>query len=416
MSTLLDALRTAIAFQPQGERVFNLSFGRGTLDGKPVRMALVENRFAGGSIGEAEAERLGALFKVAAKEKSPLILYLDSAGAKVSEGLKALGAFRAVYRAGLEAAVGGAHLAAVLGNNCFGGSSMLAHLAPRRLFLPGTRLAMSGPAVIAAAAGMDALDEAFRAMAEATLAAGARAKASPANTVWSPQTDVAAWLREAFADPNDALARHIAMGQRIADLPVPGVERVQRRDLENIYETYEAKEAQGLLAGHGKRDGEEEAFLGLVGHKPVGAQRAWRFADLAWKHAAHPPARLEVYLDCASHATKLDDEKLVLSEFIAGMSRALAVLAAKGTRVGLTILGQAGGGVYVALAAPAARVASLHGADIQVLPGAAVAAILGGEVADATPDFEAFKAAGVAEEELRIGIIPGMATAELKKR
>ena len=78
MSTLLDALRTAIAFEPQGERVFNLSFGRGTLDGKPVRMALVENRFASGSIGAAEAERLGALFKVAAREKSPLILYIDS--------------------------------------------------------------------------------------------------------------------------------------------------------------------------------------------------------------------------------------------------------------------------------------------------------------------------------------------------
>jgi malonate decarboxylase beta subunit len=415
MSSLLQSLQAAITYQPQGERVFNLSFGRGTLDGKPVRMALVENRFASGAIGTAEAERLGALFKVAAKERSPLILYLDSAGAKVSEGLNALGGFRAVYREGLEAAVSGAHLAAVLGNNCFGGSSMLAHLAPRRLFLPGTRLAMSGPAVLATAAGMDALDESFRAIAEATLAAGARAKASPANTVWSPQTDVAAWLRETLADPNDGLARHLAMAPRLAGQAVPAVEKVQRRDLENIYDGYEAQEAQGLLAGHGKRDGQEEAFLGLVGHKPVGAARAWRFADLAWKHVAHPPARLEVYLDCASHSTKLDDEKLVLSEFIAGMSRALAALAAKGTRVGLTILGQAGGGVYVALAAPAVRVASLHGSDIQVLPGAAVAAILGGEVADSAPDFEAFKAAGVAEEELRIGIVPGMAPAEIKK-
>ena len=152
-----------------------------------------------------------------------------------------------------------------------------------------------------------------------------------------------------------------------------------------------------------------EAFLGLVGHKPVGAARAWRFADLAWKHAAHPPARLEVYLDCASHAPRLEDEKLVLSEYIAGMSRALAALAAKGTRIGLTILGQAGGGVYVALAAPAARVASLYGAEIQVLPGAAVAAILGGERPDATPNFDAYREAGVAEEELKIGIIPGAA-------
>src|SRR6185436_9912739 len=98
---MLEALRGAIAFQPQGERVFNLTWGRGTLDGKPVRVALVENRFASGSIGAAEAERLAALFKIAAKERSRLVLYLDSAGAKVSEGLQALGAFRTVYRAGL---------------------------------------------------------------------------------------------------------------------------------------------------------------------------------------------------------------------------------------------------------------------------------------------------------------------------
>ena len=409
-TALLEALRSAIAFQPQGERVFNLSWGRGTLDGKPVRVALVENRFASGSIGVAEAERMAALFKVVAKERSALVLYLDSAGAKVSEGLKALGAFRALYRAGLEAAGSGAHLAAILGNNCYGGSSMLAHLAPQRLFGPQTRLAMSGPAVLAAAAGMDALDEMFRAMAEATLAASARAKACPANSVWQAGTDVGAWLREALGDKSDAHARHNALGLRIAKEPEPAMEAVQRRDLHNIYDDgYEAQEAHGLLAGRGKRAGEDEAFIGLVGHKPVGAARAWRFAELAWKHTAHPPARLEVYLDCASHAPRLEDEKLVLSEFIAGMSRALAALAAKGTRVGLTILGQAGGGVYVALAAPAARVASLHGAEIQVLPGAAVAAILGGERPDATPDFEAYKEAGVAEEELRIGIVPGAA-------
>jgi malonate decarboxylase beta subunit len=407
---MLEALRGAIAFQPQGERVFNLTWGRGTLDGKPVRVALVENRFASGSIGAAEAERLAALFKIAAKERSRLVLYLDSAGAKVSEGLKALGAFRAVYRAGLEAAQGGAHMAAVLGNNCFGGSSMLAHLANRRLFGPQTKLAMSGPAVLAAAAGMDALDEMFRAMAEAAITAPARAKASPANTVWTPGTDVAAWLREAFTDSMGPHARHLALALRLGKEAHPAMETVRRKDLDRIYDTgYEAREAQGLLAGHGKRDGEAEAFLGLVGHKPVGAARAWRFAELAWKLAASPPERLELYLDCASHAPKLDDERLVLSEFIAGMSGPLEALVARGTRVGLTILGQAGGGVYVALAAPAARVACLHGAEIQVLPGAAVAAILGGESADATPGFEAYQAAGVADEELKIGIIPGAA-------
>jgi len=96
----------------------------------------------------------------------------------------------------------------------------------------------------------------------------------------------------------------------------------------------------------------------------------------------------------------------VLTEYIAGMAFALGALAARGTSVGLTVLGKAGGGVYVALAAPARRVASVYGADIQVLPGAAVAAILG-ETRDAAATFDDYSAAGVADEELKLGIIPG---------
>ena len=48
-----------------------------------------------------------------------------------------------------------ANSAAVLGRNCFGGASMLAHLARQRVLGPSTQLAMSGPAVIAAASGFD---------------------------------------------------------------------------------------------------------------------------------------------------------------------------------------------------------------------------------------------------------------------
>jgi hypothetical protein len=117
------------------------------------------------------------------------------------------------------------------------------------------------------------------------------------------------------------------------------------------------------------------------------------------------PARVEVYLDCASHAPRLDDERIVLSEFIAGMSRPLAALRLKGAHVGLTVLTQAGGGVYVALAAPASRVASVYEADIQVLPGAALAAILGGENIDKAPGFDAYRESGVAEEEIKLGLV-----------
>lgn len=403
---LLEGLRAAVAFEPLGERAGNLTVGRGSLAGRALRVALVENRAASGALGGLECERLGALFRVAAAEKSPVVLYLDSAGAKVSEGLRALGAFRALYRSGLEAAFAGVPIAAVLGRNCYGGASMLAHLAARRLFSAQTQLAMSGPAILASSAGMDPLDEMFRAMAEAAMSPAARAKASADNTVWDGG-DVAAWLARSLV-PADFAARHAALAERLPAEARAGspFEPVQRRDLERIYPGgYEAREAGGFLTGTGRGAAGEEAFVGIVGKSQLGIDRAWRLAEAAWRHAQAAPSRLRVFLDCATHATRLDDERAVLSEFVVDMAAALQAVSLRGATVETTVLGKAGGGVYVALAAPARPVSAVHGAHIQVLPGAALAAILG-EGHDEAPPASEYLSAGVAEEELRLGLVP----------
>lgn len=410
---LRETLAQAIGFEPQGERGGNLMVGQGRWRGAPLRAAFVDNRIASGSLGALECQRLAALFSVAGGERSGLVLYLDSAGARVSEGLKALGAFRALYRAGLDAAFAGTPIAVVLGRFCFGGASMLAHLGARRLFQESTQLAMSGPSVIASANGVDVGDEMFRAMAQAALAPAARVKANPANALWSPGDDLAAWLDGALAPAGDAgsafRARHDELGTRLPRGGAPRLaEPVRRRDLDRIYpEGYEATEGDGLILGRAKSAEGPVALAGIVGKSPLDASRAWRFAEAAWKMQPSPPARLEVVLDCATHAARLEDERIVLTEYIAGMGFALAALALSGAAIGLTVLGKAGGGVYVALAGPARRVASVYGAaDIQVLPGAALAAILG-ESRDAAATFDDYSAAGVSDEELKLGIIPG---------
>ena len=407
---ILEALKAGLGYEPLGESAVNATLGRGTLDGRPVHIALVENRVSSGAIGAAEVKRLGALLQVVARERSPLVIFLDSAGAKVSEGLRALGAFRRVYREGLVAALAGAPIAAVLGRNCYGGASMLAHLAHHRLFSPGTQLAMSGPSILAASAGMNVLDEMFRAMAEASISATSRAQASPGNRLWSDAMPLADWLRETLAPQDDPAGafrrRHGALGERLDAARAPiAWESVRRRDLERLYVAgYETREAAGFIEGIGRRAEGEERVLGIVGNAPLGTERAWRFADAGWALLAAPPARLRVLLDCATHAARLDDERVVLTEFIVGMSIPLALLAARGTRVELTILGEAGGGVYVALAGPASHVSAVHGAQIRVLPGSALTAILGEAGAEAASPVE-YEAAGVAEEELKLGIL-----------
>ncbi len=408
---LLDALREALGFEPHGEAVANLTLGKGRLDGRPVRVALIENRIASGSIGKAEVAKLAPLLGIVARERSPLVLYLDSAGARISEGLDALGAFRRLFREALAARVSGAPIAIVLGRNCYGGASMLAHVAGKRLFSPETQLAMSGPAILAQAAGTTVLDEMFRAIAEAAIGASARARACDANTVWSREIDLAAWLRSALvADAQPwagLLDRHEALRSRLGKgLATRQPETVRRKDLERLYrDGYLAAECDGIITGECNWQGGPAPILGLVGNSHVGAERAWRFAQAAWQHARSAPARLEVLLDCETHAAKLDDERIVLSEYIVDMGVALAAVAARGTHVALTILDRAGGGVYVALAAPATHVATVHGADVQVLPGAAVASILGAS-RDAVGDIDEYRRAGVAEDEHKLGLFP----------
>jgi hypothetical protein len=410
--SLLQALRAAVGFVPEGGVTGNLTLGRGRVGGISCGVALVENRIASGSVGRAEVNALLPALEASAKSRVPLVLYLDSAGARVSEGLVALGAFRRLFAAAMAAAGAGVPIAAVLGRNCYGGASMLAHLAANRLFGPNSQLAMSGPAILAQTAGASALDEMFRAMAEATLGAASRAKQSPANVAWVPGSDVAAWLREALAPVAKPWTgmhhRHVALKARLgkAEAHRPAGP-VRRRDFEKLFPAgYDVHDGDGLYTGHATREAEPAPVLGLVGRSTVGAERAWRFAQAAWHLARTPPARLELLLDCESHAPRMDDEKIVLSEYIVDMGLALGALAARGTRIELTVLGKAGGGVYVALAAPAARVRTIYGAtDIQVLPGSAVASILGTN-SDASADSEEYRRTGVADEELKLGLVP----------
>ena len=208
-------------------------------------------------------------------------------------------------------------------------------------------------------------------MAEAAMSPAARTKASAANETWEPAMDLPAWLAAALAPPGDPAAAfragHEALAARLEKKSAPGEpQAVRRRDLERIYPAgYEARESAGFIEGRGKGAAGEEEFIGLVGETPLAAERAWRFADAAWR--ANAPVTLRVFLDCASHATRLEEERIVLTEYVVDMSAALAAAAARGLAVHLTILG-------------ASR--------------------------EALPSFDNYRAARVADEELRLGLAP----------
>ena len=418
----LATVKSRFEFSPVGEPVGNLTIGRGRAavgaDAAlaPIFVAIIENKIASGSLGVRECEKLTNLFKVVEVQKIALVLFIDSAGVRVSEGLVALGAFRHMFRAAVNAAASGEPITVFCGANCFGGASMLAALATRRVYSANTRFAMSGPSILAQAAGFSALDDAFMAMSIAATSGESRAKLGLADMMVTNATSM-----EVLAPVhNTAIDRHVLLGERLAQLKSVArparIEKVERKDLIKLYpQGYQLEERNGVLYGEAQFDGRNVVLAGFIGGTALGAERAWAQADALWKMlgtdanaagsvAFVPPGVLHLLVDCDSHATSLDDERIMLSAYLANLACALHALARAGTHIETTVLGKLGGGVYVALAAPVTQVNMLYGTEIQLLPGRAIASILG-EAGMQKHEFSEYKTSRVADNELKLGIV-----------
>ena len=410
----LNQLKTETGFSPLGNATGNLTIGRGRLNEVAVHIAVVENKIASGSLGVKECDKLTSLFRIVATQKTPLLLYLDSAGARVSEGLPALGAFRHMVRAALEMTASGAPIVCLLGANCYGGASMLAALATMRVFSDNTQLAMSGPTILAQSAGASAIDDVFRAIAQAAIGADARLKLSV--------THVKNWHSEVPEVGADAELTwhqwHLELGERWKQQNRPqtgfplGEPQIQE-ELKALYpKGYETEEEQGILFGRAKSDDAKVRLLGIVDRQPLTAQRAWMLTDRVWAlcHSGKPlpGSRLNIVVDCEAHSTALDDEKIMLSQYLVSLAMALMLLGRRGVYIETTVLGKLGGGVYVALAAASVKLNLLHGAEIQLLPGRAMASILGNDAmtySEVKAAAEDYLAARVIDQELKVGFI-----------
>jgi Carboxyl transferase domain/Malonate decarboxylase gamma subunit (MdcE) len=401
---MLTEFRRIVQFQPQGEGVGNLSLGRGVVDRQPCYVAVIENRIASGAIGVVECDKLTSLFKVVAAQRAPLVLFIDSAGARVSEGLPALGAFRRMFAAAVKASASGAPMACVIGTNCFGGASMLATLCHTRYFNVHSRLAMSGPTILAAQAGVSAIDDAFRAIAEVSIGSSGRIKLASNHLAFTDAVTFTNASADTFLN-----AQHLLLGEQLAAAKLfakGSTEPVKRKDLSALYPAgIEAQETNGVLTGQATYQGEATSIFGSIDRQPMTAGRAYALADLLWKMAvADAPKKLHVLVDCDAHSTSMDDEKVMLSRYLVDLAHALHALQRRGTIVETIVLGKLGGGIYVTLAAASQVMNIIYGAEIQLLPNKAITAILGNT--DGVPtEFADYLKAGVADRELKIGIV-----------
>jgi acetyl-CoA carboxylase beta subunit len=363
---------------------------RGSLAGRRVHVAASDASVAHGAIGTQEADALIRVLEAAQAHADPMVWLLDSAGANVEQGLAALGAFRRLFRAALSARTSGVRMLALLGRSCFGGASMLACLCHARSYLPQTRLATSGPAVIQAAAGADELNASDQLMVSDLMGSASRLALHAEDTVRedtlpAARSAAASWLSLASASPSIE-AQHAQLGERLraagvvleaaagAAVPEPGQQRAASALLPRGYRPT----LHGSLFSALPTSGSERAlFLGAMGGAPIGAVQCWILADwLLAAHTAHSGSPVVLVLDSLGHAARVLDERVLLSDYLVHVSLVVDHLRRNGHRCVLWIPGDASGASYVAFAAAVDRVSALPSARIAVLPSRAVQQIL----------------------------------------
>src|SRR5262245_41424049 len=265
--------------------------GGGRLGGTPVWVAATDPRSARGALGLREAELLCALFQAARHEVRPVLLLIDSAGAKVGEGLASLGAFRRLFRQVLLTRLADVPMLALLGKSCFGGASMLACVCAARVYSDATLLAVSGPGVIQALSGREELDAGDDEQVRALMGGAARTRLGneeilAVDSVGAFRDAALQLLRDRHCQvaSSDWRKQHSVLGERLATHDATARWRADRDDpvpaLRGLLPAeYVPTLRSGVSVATPPGDADGPAFVGLLDGGAVGAGACWQLAD-----------------------------------------------------------------------------------------------------------------------------------------
>lgn len=117
-------------------------------------------------------------------------------------------------------------------------------------------------------------------------------------------------------------------------------------------------------------------------------------AESACLNTAHKS--LTIAMDCPGHSILLQDEEVILSQYLVHLALWLRHLVREGAAIRLRVTGTLSGGIYIGLAAAASNTELVSGATIRTLPVSALANIFGGEIQE-TADRAAYVEWGLAD-------------------
>src|SRR5438105_1925250 len=96
----LELIRSGVLSASMGEKARagdGVLAGAGTIDGRPVFCYAQDQSYTGGSLGEQHAGTIVRVLELADKARAPVVGFVSSGGARMQEGVAALGGYGRIF-------------------------------------------------------------------------------------------------------------------------------------------------------------------------------------------------------------------------------------------------------------------------------------------------------------------------------
>ena len=153
----IDLIRTGVRSAALGAKAVagdGVLGATGQIDGRPVCVFAQDASFVGGSLGPAHAETICAVLRHAGRARLPVLGFVASAGARLQEGLYALGGYGRIFREHVALSGLVPQISIVAGTSAGGGSYAPA-LTDVTILTRDAAMFLTGPGVVREVMGED---------------------------------------------------------------------------------------------------------------------------------------------------------------------------------------------------------------------------------------------------------------------
>ncbi len=153
----LELIRTAAQSAAMGEKARSgdgVLAGAGEIDGRPVFCYAQDQTYAGGSLGEQHANTIVRVLELADRAKAPVVGFVSSGGARMQEGVAALGGYGRIFHRIVKLSGRVPQISIVTGLSAGGGAYSPA-LTDWVVMTEQSSMFLTGPGVVREALGED---------------------------------------------------------------------------------------------------------------------------------------------------------------------------------------------------------------------------------------------------------------------